>query len=105
MLCKPIYYYSYLDHKFIHRLLDLFDSEDPRERDILKTTLHRIYGRMINLRSHIRKQISNIFYSFIYETESHNGIAELLEILGNLIFVHLRIQKIIICLLFVCMYM
>lgn len=24
-----------------------------------------------------------IFYSFIYETEHHNGIAELLEILGR----------------------
>lgn len=26
------------------RLMDLFDSEDPRERDYLKTILHRIYG-------------------------------------------------------------
>jgi len=25
-------------------MLDLFGSEDPRERDYLKTTLHRIYG-------------------------------------------------------------
>jgi len=74
----------YLDQKFVHRILELFDSEDPRERDILKTTLHRIYGKFINLRSHIRKQISNIFYSFIYETENYNGIAELLEILGEI---------------------
>ena len=27
------------------QLLALFDSEDPRERDFLKTTLHRIYGK------------------------------------------------------------
>ncbi|CAO2035527.1 unnamed protein product [Urochloa humidicola] len=33
----------YIDHSFILRLLDLFDSEDPRERDYLKTILHRIY--------------------------------------------------------------
>jgi hypothetical protein len=26
------------------KLLELFDSEDPRERDYLKTILHRIYG-------------------------------------------------------------
>ena len=32
-----------------------------------------------------RKQINNIFYSFIYETERHNGVAELLEILGSII--------------------
>ena len=44
------------------QLLELFDSEDPRERDLLKTTLHRIYGKFLGLRVHIRKQISNIFY-------------------------------------------
>ena len=30
-------------------------------------------------------QINNIFYRFIYETERHNGVAELLEILGSII--------------------
>ncbi|KAF6731953.1 Serine/threonine-protein phosphatase 2A 56 kDa regulatory subunit delta isoform [Oryzias melastigma] len=53
------------DRPFVLKLLELFDSEDPRERDFLKTILHRIYGK------------------FIYETEHHNGIAELLEILGR----------------------
>jgi len=66
-------------------LLALFDSEDPRERDFLKTTLHRIYGKFLGLRAYIRKQINNIFYNFIYETERHNGVAELLEILGSII--------------------
>ncbi|ORX46128.1 protein phosphatase 2A regulatory B subunit [Hesseltinella vesiculosa] len=74
-----------IDHKFIHQLLDLFDSEDPRERDFLKTTLHRIYGKFLNLRPFIRRSISHIFFQFIYETERHNGIAELLEILGSII--------------------
>ncbi|XP_046369208.1 serine/threonine-protein phosphatase 2A 56 kDa regulatory subunit delta isoform-like isoform X8 [Haliotis rufescens] len=79
----------YIDQKFVLQLLDLFDSEDPRERDFLKTILHRIYGKFLGLRAYIRKQINNIFYSlfsrFIYETEHHNGIAELLEILGSII--------------------
>ncbi|XP_050504513.1 serine/threonine-protein phosphatase 2A 56 kDa regulatory subunit gamma isoform isoform X4 [Diabrotica virgifera virgifera] len=75
----------YIDQKFVLQLLDLFDSEDPRERDLLKTTLHRIYGKFLGLRAFIRKQISNVFYRFIYETEHHNGIAELLEILGSII--------------------
>uniref|UniRef100_A0A0B7APN7 Serine/threonine protein phosphatase 2A regulatory subunit n=1 Tax=Arion vulgaris TaxID=1028688 RepID=A0A0B7APN7_9EUPU len=75
----------YIDQKFILQLLDLFDSEDPRERDFLKTILHRIYGKFLGLRAYIRKQINNIFYSFVYETERHNGIAELLEILGSII--------------------
>lgn len=65
--------------------MELFDSEDPRERDFLKTILHRIYGKFLNLRAYIRKQINNIFYTFIYETERHNGIAELLEVLGSVI--------------------
>ncbi|XP_065919717.1 serine/threonine-protein phosphatase 2A 56 kDa regulatory subunit epsilon isoform-like [Dysidea avara] len=76
---------KYIDQRFVLQLLELFDSEDPRERDFLKTTLHRIYGKFLGLRAHIRKQISNIFYRFIYETEKHNGIAELLEILGSII--------------------
>mmetsp|Transcript_16953 Transcript_16953/g.43828 ORF Transcript_16953/g.43828 Transcript_16953/m.43828 type:complete len:597 (-) Transcript_16953:540-2330(-) len=75
----------YLDTDFLLRLLELFDSEDPRERDYLKTILHRIYGKFMPYRAFIRKAINNIFYQFVYETERHNGIAELLEILGSII--------------------
>ncbi|THG20048.1 hypothetical protein TEA_018589 [Camellia sinensis var. sinensis] len=75
----------YIDHSFVLRLLDLFDSEDPREREYLKTVLHRIYGKFMVHRPFIRKGINNIFYRFIFETEKHNGIAELLEILGSII--------------------
>ncbi len=63
--------------------MELFDSEDPRERDFLKTVLHRIYGKFLGLRAFIRKQINNIFLRFIYETEHFNGVGELLEILGR----------------------
>lgn len=82
---KPSHAKKHIDQKFVINLLNLFDSEDPRERDLLKTTLHRIYGKFLNLRAFIRKQINNIFYRFIYETERHNGVAELLEILGSII--------------------
>ncbi|KAF9891501.1 hypothetical protein FE257_003968 [Aspergillus nanangensis] len=76
---------AYIDHHFVLQLLELFDSEDPRERDFLKTTLHRIYGKFLNLRSYIRRSINNVFFQFTYETERFNGIAELLEILGSII--------------------
>lgn len=76
---------KHIDQSFVMKLLELFDSEDPRERDFLKTTLHRIYGKFLGLRAYIRKQINNIFYRFVYEKENHNGIAELLEILGSII--------------------
>ncbi|KAL7241168.1 hypothetical protein ACSBR2_006734 [Camellia fascicularis] len=75
----------YVDHSFVLKLLDLFDSDDPREREYLKTILHRIYGKFMVHRPFIRKSINNIFYHFVYETEKHNGIAELLEILGSII--------------------
>lgn len=75
----------YIDHSFVLRLLELFDSEDQREREYLKTILHRIYGKFMVHRPFIRKAINNIFYRFIFETEKHNGIAELLEILGSII--------------------
>jgi serine/threonine-protein phosphatase 2A regulatory subunit B' len=74
---------NYFTKNFVQSMLDLFDSEDPRERDYLKTTLHRIYGKFLSLRSFVRKAMKNIFVTFIFETEKHNGIAELLEILGR----------------------
>ncbi|KAI4346477.1 hypothetical protein L6164_007370 [Bauhinia variegata] len=75
----------YVDHIFVLKLIDLFDSEDPREREYLKAILHRIYGKFMVHRPFIRKAINNIFYRFIFETERYNGIAELLEILGSII--------------------
>lgn len=76
---------KYIDHSFLLRFLDLFDSEDPRERDCLKTILHRIYGKFMIHRQFIRQAVSNIIYRFVFETERHNGIAELLEIFGSII--------------------
>jgi serine/threonine-protein phosphatase 2A regulatory subunit B' len=38
---------KYIDQHFVLKLLELFDSEDPRERDYLKTILHRVYGKFM----------------------------------------------------------
>merc|ERR1719409_1938645 len=76
---------KYVDQTFVLRLLDLFDSEDPRERDYLKTILHRIYGKIMALRLFIRKATQNVFFNIIYENDQHNGVPELLEILGSII--------------------
>lgn len=75
----------YIDHAFVLKWLDLFDSEDRREREYLKFVLHRMYGKFMVHRPFIRKSINNIFFRFVFETEKHNGIAELLEILGSII--------------------
>lgn len=39
----------------------------------------------MTLRAFIRRSINDIFYTFIFETESFNGISELLEILASII--------------------
>jgi len=75
----------FVDQNFMLKLLELFDSEDPRERDYLKTILHRIYGKFMALRSFIRRAIQHVFFKVIYECEIHNGVGELLEILGSII--------------------
>eukprot|EP00746_Dinoflagellata_sp_MGD_P154546 gnl/MRDRNA2_/MRDRNA2_84886_c0_seq2.p1 gnl/MRDRNA2_/MRDRNA2_84886_c0~~gnl/MRDRNA2_/MRDRNA2_84886_c0_seq2.p1 ORF type:complete len:473 (+),score=80.60 gnl/MRDRNA2_/MRDRNA2_84886_c0_seq2:94-1512(+) len=75
----------FVDQTFVSRILELFDSEDPRERDYLKTILHRIYGKFMSLRSFIRRGIQHVFFKVIYECDMHNGIGELLEILGSII--------------------
>lgn len=74
-----------LSETFILKLLELFNSEDPRERDYLKTLLHRIYGRFMPLREFIRKSIMNFFLKIAFEYEENNGISELLEILWSII--------------------
>ena len=76
-----------LSESFILNLLELFNSEDPRERDYLKTLLHRIYGRFMPLREFIRESVMNFFIKISQEYEENNGIylSELLEILSAII--------------------
>ncbi|OLY83127.1 Serine/threonine-protein phosphatase 2A 56 kDa regulatory subunit delta isoform [Smittium mucronatum] len=76
---------KFINQKFILQLLVLFNTEDPRERETLKTILHRIYGKILLLRSFIRKSINDIFLQFVYENEPFNGITQLLEIMGSII--------------------
>lgn len=77
---------KYLEGKFVDNVIELFASEDPREREYLKTILHRIYGRFMPLRALIRQSIANCCYRTIYQrTRSENGIAEFLEIFCSII--------------------
>jgi serine/threonine-protein phosphatase 2A regulatory subunit B' len=46
---------SHIANSFIKQFVELFDSEDPRERDYLKTILHRIYGKYMRLRPYIKE--------------------------------------------------
>jgi serine/threonine-protein phosphatase 2A regulatory subunit B' len=46
-----------ITHKFVSQLIELFKCPDPRERDYLKTIVHRLYGKCLSLRSLIRQKI------------------------------------------------
>lgn len=76
---------EYFTKNFMVRFLNLFHSEDPREREVLKTILHRVYGKYMSLRSFIRRTINDMFYTFVYEGGTLHGVPELLEILGRLV--------------------
>jgi serine/threonine-protein phosphatase 2A regulatory subunit B' len=76
---------GHIDNKFILKMLELFNSEDPRERDYLKTLLHRIYGKFMALRPGIRDYLMNYFLKIVHDHDEPNGIAELLEILSAII--------------------
>lgn len=56
------------------------------QREYLKTITHRIYSKLTQRRALVRRVICNVFFEFIYETERHNGIAEMLEILARCVW-------------------
>lgn len=70
---------------FVTGLVEMFQSEDPRERDYLKTIVHRLYGKIMPLRVHIRHAMVDMFHRVVYENERSHGLSELLEILGSII--------------------
>jgi len=76
---------KYLRGSFLNTLIEMFESEDMRERDYLKTILHRVYGRFMPLRAPIRRSICNVCFRYIYGTKSSNGIAEFLDIFSSII--------------------
>lgn len=74
---------KFIDTGFVLRLIGLFQSEDPREREYLMKILKRIYAKFIRLRAFIRKQITYTILAFIYEQrgQKFHGISELLDLL------------------------
>ncbi|XP_054776941.1 serine/threonine protein phosphatase 2A 57 kDa regulatory subunit B' alpha isoform-like [Prosopis cineraria] len=85
MVADPEVLREYIDHPFLLKVLALFQSEDPRERESLKNVYHKIYSKFTCERSFIRKSMSDVLLNYAFETEKHAGIAELLEIWGTII--------------------
>ncbi|KAI1286287.1 Serine/threonine-protein phosphatase 2A 56 kDa regulatory subunit gamma isoform [Halotydeus destructor] len=64
---------------FLGQLVALFDSEDPREREMLKGALHRLYQQ---LGGDSRPLVRRLVAQALAEPR-HNGTAELLEVLAS----------------------
>lgn len=75
----------YVTHRFVQEFLQLFDSEEPKEREYLKNILHRLYAKLVPRRKMIRKAINDCFYTLIHENFKFNGASELLDILASII--------------------
>eukprot|EP01084_Bolivina_argentea_P048444 89261_1 len=78
---------KHMTGKFLGNLVELFASEDHRERAYLMMILHKIYGRCLKLRPYIIEIMSSYFYRMIYydEFQHVNGIIELLQIICAII--------------------
>ncbi|RHY33836.1 hypothetical protein DYB32_008751 [Aphanomyces invadans] len=71
--------------RFVSQLVGLFKSPSYKERQLLKTVLHRLYYKLTQRRALIRKEIAHVFYEYVYESSNYYGVTELLEILGSII--------------------
>lgn len=76
---------NFITQKFVQEFLQLFDSEEPKEREYLKNILHRLYSKLVPRRKMIRKIITDTFQTLIHERYKFNGISELLDILASII--------------------
>ena len=76
---------SFITHKFIQEFLELFDSEEPKEREYLKNILHRLYAKLVPRRKMIRKAMADTFNALIHENYKFNGTSELQDILASII--------------------
>lgn len=68
----------------MQKFLDLFDSESSAEREYLKNILHKLYSKLVPRRKMIRKQIDQTLTNLIHEGHRHNGVGEMLDILGSI---------------------
>eukprot|EP00040_Diaphanoeca_grandis_P031199 m.186229 g.186229 ORF g.186229 m.186229 type:complete len:475 (+) comp32259_c2_seq2:345-1769(+) len=75
------------DRQIVNGLIDLFNSQDKRERDYAKKTLHRLYSKCVPHRAYIRTTMSSSLCSYLHDSNVSKsfGVAELLEIFGSII--------------------
>ena len=81
----PLAQASGLDKAFVTKLIDLIETDDPREREVLKTLITKIYSKLSSLRSTIRRAIQAFCQRAVQMEDGQTpqcGLSELLEIFG-----------------------
>lgn len=84
---------NHVGRAFLSGLLALFASEDPRERDRLKTAYHQLYAKLTCERAFMRRSMAVALLRFFHEpagpAEQQQrgccGVAELLEVCGSIV--------------------
>ena len=77
--CKPL-----VTMELVLQLMVLLDSEDPREREAIKTIVHKAYGQYLQLRAPMRKAMQAVLLETVHCNAPHK-LAELLEIFGSIV--------------------
>lgn len=75
----------YLTPKFIQEFIALFDSEEEKEREILRTILYRLYAKVVPRRKKIREALFELLFSLVHEKPRFNGTAELFETMNAIV--------------------
>ena len=67
-ITQTLHHTSFRSRCRIYKLqfLGLFDSQEPSEREYLKTILHKIYAKVVPRRKMIRKAMNDLFYTLIH---------------------------------------
>jgi len=75
-----------LDKRFVAELIELIETDDPREREDLKSLILKIFSKFNGLRSTVRKTIQSYCQravSLEHGEAPAYGLSELLEVLGQ----------------------
>lgn len=76
----------HLSDRFCSQLLDLLQSGDSREREQCMRVLHAAYSRVgAERRTAIRTRMAHALLAHTFERMPHPGIAELLQLLGDIV--------------------
>lgn len=75
------YLKRWVTDEFLLDLLELFDSPEKMERRYLRNIFHIIYEKFFAKRKFVRKSISDLLLSVIYEKTSFNGVSDILELM------------------------